>query len=78
MLQIVEAIRHETAIHEGKLPESLAAIDSVPIPNDPMTGTPFIYVQDNGIARLRTPDVQGLDKSMQRSVSKSYTIRIVK
>ena len=43
LLRTVEAIRLHAAVHDGKLPGSLAEITIVPVPNDPMTGQPFSY-----------------------------------
>jgi hypothetical protein len=36
------------------MPASLAAVDMVPVPPDPMTGMPFQYDSDGQTARLIT------------------------
>ena len=51
VLRIVEAIRLYAAENDGKLPETLDAILSVPIPPvDPFTGKPYTYRIENGRA----------------------------
>ncbi len=56
LLRTVEAIRMFAADHSGQLPGSLAEINSVPIPADPMTGKDFIYRRiDARNARLEAP-----------------------
>lgn len=52
-LRIVEAVRHHLATHDGKLPATLADIESVPVPLDPLSGRPFEWkLIDAGSARL--------------------------
>jgi hypothetical protein len=47
LLKIIEAIRYYAAVHDGRPPESLAAIKEVPVATvDPMTGQPFGYKVD--------------------------------
>lgn len=41
--RVIEAIRMFAAESDGKLPPALDAITSVPVPDDPFTGKPFIY-----------------------------------
>jgi len=56
LLRIVEAIRMFAADHSGQLPGSLAEINAVPIPADPVTGKDFIYRRiDARNARLEAP-----------------------
>jgi len=56
MLRIVEALRLEAAHNQGQLPKTLAHITRVPLPDDPLTGKPFIYhVSDSRHARLEAP-----------------------
>jgi hypothetical protein len=56
MLRIVEALRMEAAHNGGRLPQTLSDITHVPLPNDPLTGKPFIYhASDRGHARLEAP-----------------------
>jgi hypothetical protein len=44
LLKIIEGIRYYAAVHDGKLPESLAAIKEIPVAtDDPMTGKPLGY-----------------------------------
>ena len=56
-LRVLEAIRIYGASHGGKLPDSLEAITEVPIPNDPITGLPFIYLSNGETALLQGPTV---------------------
>lgn len=76
LLQTVEAIRHEIAINGGKIPESLDAITGLPIPSDPLTGKAFVYEINDGKMTLRTPLIVGIEASLQKIVSKNYTIEI--
>ena len=59
-LRLVEAVRLYAAAHDGKLPESLADIKEVPIPDDPMTGKPFDYKSEGDKAILSGAAPQGL------------------
>lgn len=77
LLQITEAVRNEVAINGGKLPDSLDAITSVPIPMDPLTGKSFLYELDGHVVTLKTPLIFGLDESTQQIVAKSYKISLV-
>ena len=44
LLKIISAIRYYAAVHEGRLPESLAAITEVAVPKtSPITGKPYDY-----------------------------------
>ena len=44
LLKIVEAIRYYAAVHEGKLPESLDAIQELDVPKiNPINGQPYGY-----------------------------------
>ena len=44
LLKITEAIRYYAAVHDGKLPESLEAIEELYIPKiNPMNGKPYTY-----------------------------------
>jgi hypothetical protein len=56
-LRIFEAIRMYGASHDGRLPKALSDITAVPIPNDPISGSPFFYHCDGNKALLvsRTP-----------------------
>lgn len=57
-LRVVEAIRLYAAAHEGRLPESLDAIEEVPVPLDPATGQPFDYAVEDETAKLSGPVAQ--------------------
>ncbi|HZY86328.1 MAG TPA: hypothetical protein VFE78_15960 [Gemmataceae bacterium] len=54
-LRCVEAVRLYAAAHGGKLPPALGAIKEVPVPDDPMTGKPFVYTVAGGRATLVGP-----------------------
>jgi hypothetical protein len=51
-LRCIEAIRLHASLNSGKLPESLQAITTVPVPIDPMTGKEFLYKIEAGKAIL--------------------------
>ncbi len=50
VFQAIEALRLHAADHGGELPESLADIKAVPVPNNPLTGQPFVYRRDGNTA----------------------------
>jgi hypothetical protein len=54
-LRVIEAVRLYGAAHDGNLPEKLAEITDVPLPNDPTTGNPFIYQRTGTTAILESP-----------------------
>jgi hypothetical protein len=54
-LRHVEALRMYAAGHGGQLPPSLADV-GLPLPADPVTGTPFSYTLDGPTAHLRGAD----------------------
>ena len=54
-LAIIEAIRIYAASHDGRLPEKLADITEVPIPNDPTRDEPFSYHREGDAAILESP-----------------------
>jgi hypothetical protein len=51
LLRVIEALRMD-ATHEGDLPKSLDQITEVPVPDDPVTGTPFDYRREGSAALL--------------------------
>lgn len=55
LLRTIEAIRLYAALHDGKLPPTLADIKEVPLPLDPVTGKTFTYQLDGATATLRAP-----------------------
>lgn len=67
VLQCIEAIRHFAATHDSKLPENLAAITGMALPEDPVTGKPFIYKLSDAVATLEGPMAKGgTEKDMVR------------
>jgi hypothetical protein len=55
VLRVLEALRIYAASHEGTLPAGLEDIKEVPIPDDPVTGEPFVYLRDGEKALLQGP-----------------------
>jgi hypothetical protein len=51
-LRVVEALRMHAAAHDGKLPDKLADVTEVPIPDDPGTGKAFEYSRTGDTATL--------------------------
>jgi hypothetical protein len=51
-LRVVEALRIYAAAHDGKLPDKLAEITEVPVPEDPGTGRPFEYRREGDTATV--------------------------
>lgn len=62
VLQCVEALRLHAAEQGGGLPGDLEEIEVVPIPEDPVTGAPFIYQNDGAEASLFCPAPAGEGK----------------
>jgi hypothetical protein len=60
VLRVLEALRIYAAAHADKLPEKLADITEVPIPNDPVTGQPFEFGRKGEKAYLRGPILQSV------------------
>jgi len=65
LLKITEAVRYYAAVHDGKLPESLEAMEELYVPTiNPVDGKPFVYrvegnkaiidfyIHGNGLSRL--------------------------
>jgi hypothetical protein len=74
LLRHVEAIRMYAANHDGRLPESLDAID-LPLPVDPFTGKPFRYAKDGNTAHLRGNPPRGDQKNPGYNLHYEITIR---
>jgi hypothetical protein len=72
-LRVIEALRIYAAAHDGKLPEKLADVTEVPLPDDPGTGRPFEYSRDGATATLisQVPN----DPSPRNGVRYRVTIR---
>jgi hypothetical protein len=60
-LQCVEAIRSYAASHTGQLPQTLAEITEVSVPNDPMSGAAFRYTRTTAAAVLESATPAGGD-----------------
>jgi hypothetical protein len=74
-LRVVEAVRDFTSKHEGRLPEKLAEIQDVPVPNDPFTEQPFVWNVKEGVATLACPELPikiSADGQMEKNASFSY------
>ena len=54
-LQVVEAIRLDASLHDGRLPANLGAIKNLPLPLDPALGLPFEYRVDGTSATVSAP-----------------------
>jgi hypothetical protein len=62
ILQCVEAIRSYAASHGGQLPQTLAEIKEVSLPNDAMCGAPFRYSRTGATAVLESTVPAGGEK----------------
>jgi len=58
-LQCIEALRLYAAAHDSKFPNTLSEISKVKIPDDPVTGKPFIYKCSGSNAVLETASYEG-------------------
>lgn len=56
LARTIEAIRLHAAAHGGQLPNTLADITVVPVPDDPFTGKPFLYELTGEAAVLQTSE----------------------
>jgi hypothetical protein len=74
VLQVLEALRLYAASHGGRLPEKLADITEVPVPENPMLGEPFVYHGGGEAAVLEVLSPPGYEP---RSYSFRYEIRMV-
>jgi hypothetical protein len=75
LLRIIEAIRLYGVAHGGQLPDELAEIKEVPIPNDPITGKSFLYQHNYGTAVLESPYIPGRE---QKHFGVRYEIQFAK
>jgi hypothetical protein len=62
LLRVLEALRLYGAAH-NRLPDKLSDITEVPIPVDPVTGSPFGYGRSGDAAWLDAPPGRGLSRS---------------
>jgi hypothetical protein len=74
-LRCVEAVRLYAAANGGKLPEKLADVTAVPIPDDPATGKPFAYRLEGERATLDGPPPAGQPRSRSNAVTYEITVR---
>ncbi len=58
VLRVFEALRLYGAAH-NRLPDELSDITEVPVPADPVTGSPFVYRRSGDNARLEAPPPAG-------------------
>jgi hypothetical protein len=58
-LRVIEALRLYAAEHDGRLPESLDQITTVPVPLNPATSRPFEYRLNGKLAMLTLPESDG-------------------
>ncbi|HEV7226140.1 MAG TPA: hypothetical protein VGN42_25760 [Pirellulales bacterium] len=63
MLRVIEALRLHAGSHEGRLPKQLSEITDAPIPQDAITGGPFIYRAEGDAATLEAPLPPGMDQT---------------
>lgn len=55
LLRVIEAVRMHAAENGGKLPDHLADIKTVAVPDDPAAGKPFAYKRTGDTATLEGP-----------------------
>ena len=58
-LQVVEAIRHYAATHDGQLPQALSDISDIDVPNDLISGQAFAYRRTASGATLKSAIPEG-------------------
>jgi hypothetical protein len=74
LLRHVEALRLYAAEHGGQLPETLSAI-SVPLPDDPFTGKPFVYAMEGTTAHVRGSTLRGETHDPEYDVHYEVTLQ---
>jgi hypothetical protein len=72
-LRAVEAVRVHAHAAAG-LPKALADLKRVPVPDDPLTGQPFVYTVTPEGFTLRSPESEGVPKA----VAVSYEVKVRK
>lgn len=73
VIRCVEALRFHAAERGGGFPDDLDEIEAVPIPEDPVTGAPFVYRKDGAEASLFCPAPVGEPK---RRYERTYVITL--
>jgi hypothetical protein len=73
-LRSLEAMRAYAATHDGSMPEKLTGLPETPVPLDPVTGAPFPYRVENGMAALEAP----LPPGGQPKDGRRYEVRVDK
>jgi hypothetical protein len=74
LLRHVEALRLYAAEHDGRLPQTLAEV-SVPLPDDPITGKPYLYKLEGSTAHLRNTAPKGLEKNPGANIHYEISVR---
>ena len=70
MLRTIVALRLYAAAHGGQGPKQLQEVSEAPVPNDPLSGKPFIYRVEGDKAVLDAPLLPGMP---QRHFGKRYS-----
>jgi hypothetical protein len=76
LIRAVEAVRLYAAKHGGKLPEKLADVTEVPVPDDPATGKPFGYALEGDKAVLTAPTPPG--ETPNQAINLRYELTIAR
>ncbi len=74
LLRNVEALRMHAAEHKGVFPAGLADV-SVPLPDDPVTGRPFVYELTGKTAHLRGTPPKGMEENRFFRVHYEITLK---
>jgi hypothetical protein len=74
LLRCLEALRLYAAAHDGKLPDRLADVKEVLIPQDPVTGKPFDYTVKGNQATLYAPPPAGEQANQGNAVKYEITL----
>lgn len=59
-IQTIEALRMHAARNDGKWPQRLSDVTCVPVPDNPVTGQPFMYELEGETAVLTLPKSDGV------------------
>lgn len=74
-LRTVEAVRYHAAVNGGKLPATLADIQVVPVPPDPVSGKLFEYTAKGDQFTVHAPPPKGETANAGNSVTYEVTLR---
>lgn len=71
----IEAIRGHASANKGQFPATLSGVTLMPVPHDPVHGTPFRFESKDGKVTLAAPPWAGEKPTRANSITYELTIR---